>query len=111
VALQREIAGQHDVVMDGRDIGTHVLPGAAVKIFVTASVQARARRRQLELAAKGIEKGLPDCVSDIEERDRQDSSRVASPLRVAEGAQVLDTTGMTAEDAVEFVIRRVEQAL
>ena len=109
VTLQRAIAGRRSVVMDGRDIGTHVLPGARHKFFVTASVEARARRRLLELQARGSGKSLEDCVRDIEERDRQDSSRAASPLRVADGAEVLDTTQMTAEQAVEHVIRRVRQ--
>lgn len=108
VALQRAIAGNSCVVMDGRDIGTHVLPDAPFKFFVTASVQARARRRQLELLQKGIGKELEECARDIEERDLQDSTRAASPLEVAPGAEVLDTTDMTAAEAAEYVIGKVE---
>lgn len=111
VALQQAIAGQRSVVMDGRDIGTHVLPMAQHKFFVTASVQARAMRRQLELKSRGLAKALEDCVRDIEERDHQDSTRAASPLRVADGAEVLDTTEMTANEAADHVIRRVQQGL
>ncbi len=111
VALQQAIAGQRSVVMDGRDIGTHVLPTAQHKFFVTASVEARARRRLLELQSRGSSKSFEECVRDIEERDLQDSSRAASPLRVADGAEVLDTTELTAEEAVEHVIRRVRQGI
>ena len=107
VALQREIAGARPVVMDGRDIGTHVLPDAPYKFFVTASVTTRARRRQLELAEKGVFKEFEAFVRDIEERDRQDSTRAASPLRLAPGAEVLDTTDMTAEEAIQYVVGRV----
>jgi cytidylate kinase len=107
VALQREIAGVRPVVMDGRDIGTHVLPDAPYKFFVTASVTTRARRRLLELAEKGVHKELEAFVRDIEERDRQDSTRAASPLRVAPGAEVIDTTDMTAEEAIQYVVGRV----
>jgi CMP/dCMP kinase len=110
VALQQAIAGKRSVVMDGRDIGTHVLPNARYKFFVTASVQARARRRMLELAEKGIQKPIGEFIREIEERDLQDSTRAASPLRVAEGAEVVDTTDMTAEEAAQYVINKVEEA-
>lgn len=109
VALQREIAGTRAVVMDGRDIGTHVLPDAKFKFFVTASVETRARRRQLELAAKGTHRDLAEFIHDIEERDRQDSTRAASPLKVAPGAEVLDTTEMTAGEAIDYVVGRVRR--
>jgi CMP/dCMP kinase len=111
VALQQAIAGQRSVVMDGRDIGTHVLPQAQFKYFVTATVAARAGRRQLELAGKGIATELEALMKDIEGRDRQDSTRAASPLRVAWGAAVLDTTGMTVNEAVEYIIRKVEPGI
>jgi cytidylate kinase len=107
VALQQEIAGKSPVVMDGRDIGTHVLPGAPYKFFLTASAEARALRRQLELRQKGIEKAREECLRDIESRDLQDSTRAASPLTVAPGAEVLDTTDMTAEQAAEHIIGKV----
>jgi CMP/dCMP kinase len=111
VALQQAIAGQQSVVMDGRDICTHVLPNARFKFFVTASVEARAKRRQMELAAKGIARDLDEFIRDIRDRDLQDSTRAASPLRVAEDAEVLDTTGMTAQEAAEAVIRKVEEGV
>jgi CMP/dCMP kinase len=107
VALQREIAGKRPVVMDGRDIGTHVLPDAMFKFFVTATPEARARRRQMELAGKGIDRPLAECLGEMRERDLQDSTRAASPLRVAEGAEVLDTTDMTAEQAIDYILEKV----
>lgn len=107
VALQRQIAGLKPVVMDGRDIGAHVLPGAPYKFFLTASLEARARRRQLELAERGAAKTLEECAEDIRGRDLQDSTRAASPLAVAPGAEVLDTSGMTAAQAAEHIIRKV----
>jgi CMP/dCMP kinase len=107
VALQRKIAGSQPVVMDGRDIGTHVLPGAKFKFFVTATPQARAQRRQLELARTGIDRPLAECLAEMRERDLQDSTRAAAPLLVADGAEVLDTTDMTAAQAVEYILGKV----
>lgn len=111
VALQQEIAGQRPVVMDGRDIGTHVLPDAPYKFFLTASVEERAKRRQLELGLKGMPKQLEECIRDIESRDLQDSTRAASPLTVAPGAEVLDTTQMTADQAIEHIIEKVGKGI
>jgi cytidylate kinase len=111
VALQQKIAGRNPVVMDGRDIGTHVLPDAPFKFFLTASAQARARRRQLELAGKGVRKSLGECLRDIEGRDLQDTTRAASPLTVAPGAEVLDTSDMTALQAAEHIIGKVVSAI
>jgi CMP/dCMP kinase len=110
VALQQQIAGRSPVVMDGRDIGTHVLPDAPFKFFLTASVDARALRRHQELLQKGTDKPIGECVRDIESRDLQDSTRAASPLTVAPGAEVLDTTGMTAAQAIEYIIGKVKRA-
>ncbi len=90
--MQRKMAREHDVIMDGRDIGTVVLPEAELKIFLTASSEARAQRRQKELQAKGIEADFAEVLRDIEYRDAQDSSRAAAPLRQAEDAVLLDTT-------------------
>ncbi len=90
--MQRKMAREHDVIMDGRDIGTVVLPGAELKIFLTASAEARAERRMKELAAKGIEADYAEVLRDIRYRDEQDSSRAAAPLRPAEDAVTVDTT-------------------
>lgn len=110
VALQQQIAGRRDVVMDGRDIGTTVLPDAQFKFFVTASPEVRARRRQAELKQKGIEKPFEECLRDIEDRDRQDSSRAASPLVVADGAEVVDTSDRSADEVVKYLMGKVRPA-
>lgn len=92
VALQQKIARNDDVVMDGRDIGTIVLPHADLKIFMTATVEERARRRYEEEIANGIESDYPKILKDIERRDRIDSSRIYNPLRQAPDAVYLDTS-------------------
>ncbi len=107
VALQRQLAGQIPVVMDGRDIGSVVLPQAAFKFFVTASVEVRAERRRLELLAQGIDRPLEEYMRDIAERDRQDMTRAESPLVVAPGAEVVDTSAMNADEVVAHVLGRV----
>ena len=111
VRLQQQFAGSESAVMDGRDIGTHVLPEAQFKFYVTASVQERATRRMLEMEQKGIFMPLADYIKDIEDRDLQDSTRAASPLRVAKGAEVLDTSHMTAQEAVDYVVAKVTRRL
>ncbi len=90
--MQRKMAREHDVIMDGRDIGTVVLPEAELKIYLTASAEARALRRMLELRAKGVESPLEEVLRDIEQRDWQDTHRTEAPLRRAEDAVLLDTT-------------------
>lgn len=109
--MQREIARRNNVIMDGRDIGTVVLPGAELKIFLTADSRARAQRRLLELKAKGIEADFEDVLRDIEYRDRQDSSRAAAPLRAAEDALVVDTSEIDFEQSfrllAELVVTRL----
>lgn len=105
VELQREIADQHDVVMDGRDIGTYVLPDARVKVFLTASIEERARRRhkeQLEKGATGLT--LEEVRKDIEYRDRNDSTRDFAPLAKAADAVEIDTTGMTVQEVAQRII-------
>ncbi len=105
---QRRLARENDVIMDGRDIGTVVLPDAGLKIFLTASAEARAQRRMLELREKGQTAVFEDVLRDIEYRDRNDSSRAAAPLRQAEDALLLDTTHLDFEEscaAVENMIR------
>ena len=95
VELQREIASRSDVVMDGRDIGSYVLPDAAVKVFVTASVEVRAQRRFIELKAKGNEVvTYEEVLADMKFRDANDSSRAFAPLKQAEDAVLLDTSDL-----------------
>lgn len=101
VAMQREMASQRSVVMDGRDIGTAVLPDATLKIFLTASAHERARRRFEELKQKGEEVEFEALQRQMLERDYNDSHRAASPLRRAEDAVKLDSTGMDIEQVVE----------
>lgn len=108
--LQREVARENDVVMDGRDIGTNVLPDTPYKFYLTASVEERARRRLLELAARGAAAGtLADVAREIEQRDYNDSHRAYMPLRQAEDALYIDSTGMTVEEVTETILRRVRE--
>ena len=97
--MQRKLAREHDVVMDGRDIGTVVLPEAELKLFLTASSEARAVRRLKELQAKGVKADFDTVLRDIEYRDQQDSTRAAAPLRAAEDAVPLDTTALDFEQS------------
>ena len=104
VALQQELAKTTDVIMDGRDIGTVVLPNADVKIFLTASVECRAKRRFDELVAKGENPDFDKIAKDIEERDYRDSHREISPLRQAEDAILVDSSDMTIDQVVDTII-------
>ena len=104
VALQQELAKTTDVIMDGRDIGTVVLPNADVKIFLTASVECRAKRRFDELVAKGQEADFDKIAKDIEERDYRDSHREISPLKQAEDAILVDSSDMTIDEVVNTII-------
>ena len=108
--LQRDLAKKADVIMDGRDIGTCVLPDADVKIFMTASSVTRARRRYTELKEKGIECNIEDIEKDIIERDERDSNRKIAPLRQAEDAIVIDSSNMSVEESVAAVIKLVKGA-
>ena len=105
----REAGSRKRVVMDGRDIGTTVFPDADLKIFMTARPEVRARRRYDELTAKGQEANLAEILRNVEERDRQDSTRAVSPLRKADDAIVLDNSDMTREEQFDFVIERVKE--
>lgn len=105
VELQRQLASKADVVMDGRDIGTHVLPDANLKIYLTASSQVRAERRYDELVAKGEECDLDQIELDIMERDIRDMTREISPLRQAEDAILIDSSDMTIDEVVEAVVK------
>ncbi len=104
VRLQQALAAKEDVVMDGRDIGTCVLPNAETKIYLTASVMVRAKRRYEELMAKGVACELDAIAADIRERDERDMTRELSPLRQAEDAVLLDSSEMSIEEAVSAVI-------
>lgn len=103
--LQREMAAQGSVIMDGRDIGTQVLPNADLKIFLTASVEERARRRFEELKAKGIAADSAQVVKEIMFRDKQDSEREIAPLAQAEDAILLDSTRLTIDEVVAEILR------
>ena len=111
VAQQQRMGRKRGVVMDGRDIGTTVFPDAEVKIFMTAEVELRARRRQDELAAKGEIVPLEEIVDNLRKRDHLDSTRAESPLRRAPDAVLLDTTHITITEQVDFVLDRVSSAL
>lgn len=110
VAKMREMALAGSVVMDGRDIGTVVLPNADVKVFLTATPEERARRRQAELAQAGLTVSLDEIRRQIEARDANDSGRAVAPLRAAEDAVVIDTTGRNVEDIVSGIIELARQA-
>ena len=106
--LQRNMAKTHDVIMDGRDIGTVVLPDAQVKIFLTASPEARAERRYKELVEKGQECNIDDIEKDIIDRDYRDMHREVSPLVQAEDAVLVESSDMTIEQVVETITKLVK---
>lgn len=108
---QRSFARSNSVIMDGRDIGTVVLPQADCKIFLTAGSEARARRRFAELQAKGDETPYEEVLAAIQQRDLQDSSREAAPLKAAEDAVVVDTTACTLEESIEKVYAVAKEKL
>lgn len=103
--LQRELARKEDVIMDGRDIGTCVLPDADVKVFLTASVETRAKRRYDELVEKGVACDLEEIARDIAERDERDSTREIAPLKQAEDAVLVDSSHMTIEEVVAAIVK------
>ncbi len=109
VQLQQQLATRENVVMDGRDIGTCVLPDATVKIYLTASVEERARRRYLELKEKGQEESLKKIEEDIRDRDHRDMTREISPLRQAEDAVLVDASHMTIEEVTAAVLAAFEE--
>jgi cytidylate kinase len=108
VRIQRELGAEGDWVVEGRDIGTVVFPGAPVKVFLTASAQERARRREIDMRRLGLELGADDVQKRLEARDTYDSTREASPLAAAEDAHRLDTTGLSADEVVAHIARLVE---
>ncbi len=108
VELQRSLSEKTDVIMDGRDIGTYVLPDAEVKIFLTADVRARAERRYKELCEKGVVCNLEEVLADMQYRDKNDAGRAFAPLRQAEDAVLVDTTDNTPDESIERVIRIIK---
>lgn len=111
VELQRDIAEKSDVIMDGRDIGTRVLPDADVKIFLTASPEERASRRYKELVEKNISCNYDEVLADIKYRDKNDSEREIDPLRPTEESIIFDTTGFDLEESVERMLKLLEDRL
>ena len=111
VELQQELARRQNVVMDGRDIGTVVLPDARVKIFLTASVQVRAKRRYLELMEKDGSADFKEIEAQIRERDERDMNRPISPLKQAEDAVLVDTSDMTIDEVVEKILAIIDEKI
>lgn len=111
LSMQREMAEKYDVIMDGRDIGTVVLPNAGLKIFLTAVPEIRARRRYDELIGKNIETVYEDVLRDILYRDKNDSERSAAPLKAAYNAVIIDTTQMTLDECLSEICKLAEERL
>ncbi len=109
VEIQQELARKYPVVMDGRDIGTVVLPDAELKIYLDAGVEERARRRQGELREQGKTEELSEVMEKIRQRDEADKTREHSPLRMANDAILLDSTGMSAEEVVQAILAEAEK--
>lgn len=109
VDYQRKISESKSIIMDGRDIGTVVLPNAELKIYLTASVECRALRRMLEREASGVFKSLEETMIEIETRDHKDSTRKISPLKCAEDAIVIDSSNMTIDEVVDLIIKLVNE--
>lgn len=105
---QRNLAKTHSVIMDGRDIGTVILPNAQVKIFLTASAEARAKRRHKEYLDKGQEISLDEVLEQMIRRDKQDTERATAPLRQAEDAVLLDTSEMTLDESIQAVLDHIQ---
>lgn len=108
VSIQRELAKNENVVMDGRDIGTVVLPNANVKVYLDASAEIRAKRRVLELELKGIKSDYDEIYEDIKMRDHRDMTRETSPLKIAENAVVIDSSNLNQEEVLEKIIELVK---
>lgn len=109
VELQRKLAERSDVIMDGRDIGTYVLPDAELKIFLTASLDARAERRYAELISKGIKTTLQEVRDDMEYRDKNDSGRDFAPLKPADDSVQVDSTELSIEQTIEKILSLAEE--
>ncbi len=107
--LQKKLASENNCVMDGRDIGTVVLPDADVKIFLTASPEARAERRYKELTEKGMDVKLEDVLADMIKRDYDDSHRAIAPLKQADDAILCDTSNIGLQESIELIIRTIKE--
>ena len=107
--MQRDVAKKHNVIMDGRDIGTVVLPRAQVKIFLTASAEVRAQRRHLEMQTKGGKDSFEKVLADIKLRDHQDSTREIAPLKQAKDAVLVDTSNMDVAEVIAFIRNIVQE--
>ena len=107
--LQKDLARKQSVIMDGRDIGTVVLPNSDVKIFLTASAEIRGKRRYDELISKGQKADLDDIIQDVKKRDEQDMNRAIAPLRQAKDAILLDSSDLTIEEVTEKIVSLVHQ--
>ncbi|MCF7807581.1 MAG: (d)CMP kinase [Candidatus Marinimicrobia bacterium] len=108
LGVQREVASKHDVVLEGRDIGTVVFPDAEIKIYMVADSRVRAARRQKDFARQGIEKSLDELEEEILARDAHNAKRKLAPMRAAADATILDTTTMSIEDQINFIVSKVE---
>lgn len=111
VMLQRKIAENNSVIMDGRDIGTRVLPDAKFKFFLTASIEERAKRRYIELKENGYEYSYEDVVEEIIKRDKMDTERELDPLKMAEDAILVDTTGKNIDEVIEIIISKIDEKI
>ena len=109
LSIQRNIANSNNILMDGRDIGTVVLPDATFKIFLTASIDERAKRRYKEMVEKGIECNFKDIKADIAYRDEQDSNRPVAPLKPAEDSVIFDNSNYTFEESVEYLYKLIKE--
>lgn len=109
VAMQRKLAAETPMLLDGRDIGTRVLPDAPVKIYLTADAEERARRRWEQLKEKGTEVPYEQVLEDLQRRDDQDMNRTVDPLRPAEDAVIVDTTGLTFDESVEKILAVIKE--
>ena len=109
--LQRNIADENNVVMDGRDIGTVVLPDADVKIFLTASPEARAKRRVLQMREKGIEEDYEKVLSEVKQRDYNDSHREIAPLKPTDESIIVDTTSLTLQESIDLLYKEASERI
>lgn len=109
--MQRALAREHNVIMDGRDIGTVVLPDASCKIFLTASAEVRARRRCAELSQRGTPQDYEEVLEEMKRRDEQDRTRKVAPLRQAEDAVLLDTSALSFEESAEALLNLIKEKI
>jgi len=111
VKMQQDLAKQKGVIMDGRDIGTHVLPNAELKIFLTATAEERAKRRFLELKQKGYNVDYYQLLDEIKKRDQNDMTREFAPLRIAEDAIVIDSTSLSIEEVLQKILELINKVI